>query len=164
MSLIGTFLDKLNIQEVNAHCDVPCGIYDPHRMQVAAHTVIRMIDLMHDLEKNHKTHDAEFRNTFFRHVMVKEEHAEIVKHEARILWGDYFKPEHLKEYPDLHELVWNIMKLCSKVKQGTDKKVSEDLLEATRKLAEIFWKTKGIEIKRVKAPYPSGGEFVLPML
>ncbi len=164
MSIFTKVLDKFSIEEVSAHCDVPCGIYDPHRMQVGAHTVIRMIDLMHDLDKNHKVHDADFQNTMIRHIIVKEEHAEIVKHEARILWGDYFKPEHTKDNPELNELIWNIMKLGSKAKQTVDRKVAEDLLEATRKLAEIFWKTKNIESKRVKAPYPSGGEVVVPKL
>ena len=119
---------------------------------MAAHTVIRMVAL---LEENNGTHAVA------RLTRVKEDHAELVKHEVRIIWGDYFKPEHLEKYPELHNLVFEIMKLGSKAKQGTDAKVAEDLLAKVQDFAEIFWKSKDLEPKRVKAPYPSGGEIVL---
>lgn len=140
-------------KKVYAHCDIPCGIYDPHNAQVAAHTVIRMVSLLE--EANNSTHAVA------RLTRVKEDHAELVKHEVRIIWGDYFKPEHLEKYPELHNLVFEIMKLGSKAKQGTDAKVAEDLLANVQDFAEIFWKSKDLEPKRVKAPYPSGGEIVL---
>ena len=139
---------------VYAHCDIPCGIYDPHNAQVAAHTVIRMDSLIKEAKDDaHAT---------ARLTKVKEDHAEIVKHEIRVIWGDYFKPEHLEKYPDLHSLVFDIMKLGSKAKQGTDDKVAKDLLVKVQEFAEIFWKSKDIEPKRVKAPYPTGGDLVLP--
>lgn len=140
-------------RKVYAHCDIPCGIYDPHNAQVAAHTVIRMVSLLE--EANNDFHAVA------RLTRVKEDHAELVKHEVRIIWGDYFKPEHLEKYPELHNLVFEIMKLGSKAKQDTDAKVAEDLLSKVQDFAEIFWKSKDLEPKRVKAPYPSGGEIVL---
>ena len=78
-------------------------------------------------------------------LAVKEQHAEIVKHEIEVLWGDYFKPDHVKDLPELHDLVWNTLKLASKAKQNTDIKTAEDLLESVEKVAEIFWKTKKVE-------------------
>ncbi|MBI2663948.1 superoxide dismutase, Ni [Candidatus Woesearchaeota archaeon] len=141
---------------VHAHCDIPCGIYDPHLAQVAAHSVVRMVQLM---EKNKEDVHAAARYT-----QVKEEHAELVKHEIRIIWGDYFKPEHLKKYPDLHAHVDSIMKLASKARQNVDMKAAEALLESVNKFAEIFWETKGIETFRAKAPYPTEKEMVLPKL
>ena len=140
-------------RKVYAHCDIPCGIYDPHNAQVAAHTVIRMDSLIKEAKDD--------VHAIARLTKVKEDHAELVKHEVRIIWGDYFKPEHLEKYPELHNLVFEIMKLGSKAKQDTDNKVAEDLLSKVQDFAEIFWKSKDLEPKRVKAPYPSGGEIVL---
>src|SRR3990172_13338107 len=90
-----------------AHCDIPCGIYDPHHAQIAAHTVIRMIDLIDQIAKpgasaGPKDWDA-YASKVARHTTVKEQHAELAKHEVRILWGDYFKPEHAQAHPELHE-------------------------------------------------------------
>ena len=81
-----------------AHCDIPCGIYDPHEAEIAARTVARMVELINGLDGN----DTETRNKFNRCVRVKEDHAEKVKHEVQVIWSDYFKPEHLDAHPDLH--------------------------------------------------------------
>lgn len=137
-----------------AHCDIPCGIYDPHLAQMSAHTVLRMIDLINEA--------GDDKHKIARLTKVKEEHAELCKHEIRILWGDYFKPEHVEQYPELHELVWKVMKLGSKVKQEINKEAAEELLETVNKISEIFWKTKGVETLRAKAPYPTEKENVYP--
>ena len=92
--------------DAHAHCDVPCGIYDPKDAQLAAETVEKMMTLMDGVDAGSK----ETRNSFIRYVAAKEVHAEKVKHEVRIIWGDYFKPEHLDKFPDLHTKVWQIMK------------------------------------------------------
>ena len=148
-----------------AHCDIPCGIYDPHNAQVAAHTVIRMTTLINELKASSKEPSFEERKRIISQVArltkVKEEHAELVKHEVRILWGDYFKEEHLKEYPNLHEKVFKIMKLASKVKQEVSIDAASELLSLVQEFAEIFFKTKGVEPVRVKTVYPTGGEIVL---
>src|SRR5881409_3761362 len=107
-------LDRLSPAAVAyAHCDIPCGIYDPHHAQMAAHTVIRMIDLIDQIPKpaaNTSAKDWEaYAFKVSRHTAVKEQHAELAKHEVRILWGDYFKPEHVQQHPDLHEAVWKVM-------------------------------------------------------
>ncbi|MBI2543555.1 MAG: superoxide dismutase, Ni [Candidatus Aenigmarchaeota archaeon] len=139
-----------------AHCDIPCGIYDPHLAQMAAHTVIRTVNLINEAEND--THKIA------RLTAVKEHHAELCKQEIRILWGDYFKPEHVKDYPELHELVWKVMKVGSKARQEVNLQASEELLETVNKIAEIFWKTKGIDTLRMKSPYPTGKETVYPKL
>lgn len=155
---------KLEPETVHAHCDIPCGIYDPHLAQVAAHTVVRMVDLIHELDGKKDMSEMEKRVNFSRYVAVKEEHGELCKNEIRIIWGDYFKDEHLEEFPDLHELVWKIMKLASKGRQTADKKAAQDLLDAVNKFAEIFWKTKGKSSKAGKSPYPTEKAMVLPQL
>ena len=149
-----------------AHCDIPCGIYDPHTAQVAAHTVLRMVDLTNELPK--PTPDMtpekrqEFVNKLTRYTVIKEQHAEILKHEVRILWGDYFKPEHLQQHKDLNDLVWKTLKLASKVKQEINVQAAEELLGNVQKIAEIFWKTKNVETVKQKSFYITGREIVYP--
>jgi nickel superoxide dismutase len=144
-----------------AHCDIPCGIYDPHMAQMAAHTVVRMDMLIAALPKdNPPTEDT--REKFVRYTIVKEQHAEICKNEIRVLWGDYFKPEHTQTNPEIHGLVFDTLKLASKARQSTNLTDAEALLTSVQKIAEIFWKTKGIQTKKVKSPYPSEHEMVYP--
>ena len=123
-----------------AHCDVPCGIYDPHAAELAARTVARMVELIGQLPKENPT-EAD-RNKFVRCVAVKEQHAEIVKHEIQVIWSDYFKPEHLERYPDLHDRTWKILKLAGKNKQNVDPQAAADLEAAVKEYADIFWSTK----------------------
>jgi nickel superoxide dismutase len=157
--MIQFLLRFLPVKIIYAHCDIPCGIYDPHNMQMAAHTVIRMTQMIQELEdgEDHK----KFTHQMARLVKVKEEHGELCKHELRVLWADYFKPEHLEKYPDLHILVFETMKLASKGRQGIDMESSQKLLENTQKIAGIFFETKGLKSKKVKAPYPTEKEIVV---
>lgn len=154
----------LPAQVAYAHCDIPCGIYDPHQAQLGALTVIRMVHLINELKKESDTPEAKkaYLHQLARYTHVKEDHAELVKREVRILWGDYFKQEHLKDHPNLHELVFKTMKLASKARQEVNLETSEELLATVQQIAQIFWKTKGKETVRVAAPSPSGGEIVLP--
>lgn len=162
-------LDKVfPAKEAHAHCDIPCGIYDPHLAQLAAHTVIRMVNMINELPKLTSSMNPEERRDIIhklsRYTATKEEHAELCKKEIRIIWGDYFKPEHMEKYPELHELVFKIMKLASKARQEVNLQASKELLGAVQEFAEIFWETKGIKTAKVPAPYPSGGEIVAPKL
>lgn len=156
---------KFSLDTADAHCDIPCGIYDPHHAQIGALTVIRMVDLIDSVVKEHGKGDtAEFINSMARYIAVKEEHAELVKHEIRIIWGDFIKDAHVEEFPQLNTLVHRIMKLGSKSRQTVDRETALALLEAVNEFAEIFWKIKGVETKRVKAPYAPGEEVVYPVL
>ena len=155
-------LDRMvGIERARAHCDVPCGIYDPITAQIAALTVVRMIDLMNDLGNQQ---DLASSNSLARYVAVKEEHAEKAKHEIRVIWGDYIKPNHVEEYPELHGLAHQIMQLGSKCRQTVDRDTAVQLVEAINQFAEIFWKTKGVATKRAKAPYAPALELVYPDL
>src|SRR3989449_8859129 len=151
-----------------AHCDIPCGIYDPHHAQLAAHTVIRMNLLINDLKKpasgSKPEEIQEYANKLARYIATKEQHAEIAKSEIRILWGDYFKPKHVQQFPQLHDLVWKSMKGASKARQEINMQAAEDLLKQVNDIAEIFWKTKGKDVVRAKAAFPTEREIVLPKL
>ena len=158
-------LDKvIHFNEVKAHCDIPCGIYDPHHAQLGAITVIRMIDLIKALPEDHHDNKLVFFNSLSRYIAVKEEHAELVKHEIRVIQGDFIKEEHMVKYPELQTLVFKIMKLGSKVRQGVERQDALDLLAAVNRYAEIFWEIKGVPTKRAKAPYAPAEEVVYPVL
>ena len=163
------WMDRVSPAPVaHAHCDIPCGIYDPHHAQMAAHTVIRMNMLINDLKKpsaGSKPEEVqEYGNKLARYLATKEQHAELAKHEVRILWADYFKPEHVQAHPQLHETVWKALKTASKARQEINMQAAEDLLKATNEIAEIFWKTKNVATVRGKAPYPTEREIVLPKI
>jgi nickel superoxide dismutase len=159
-------LKAMPTRKAHAHCDIPCGIYDPHLAQIGAHTVVRMHMLINELQKPGPEASAEemaiYSHKLARYTAVKEEHAELVKRELRVLWGDYFKPEHLQQYPNLHDLFWKAMKAGSEARQHRNLKVAQDLLSATLGIAEIFWKSKGATPVRKPSRQTSGGEMVYP--
>jgi len=123
-----------------AHCDVPCGIYDPKPSQIAAATVLKMTQLLLELDKSGNTLNE--KNKFTRCVITKEEHAQKCKDEILILWTDYFKPEHLEKFPSLHETFWRTAKLCSTTKQEISLEHAEELVKAVDKIASIFTASK----------------------
>jgi nickel superoxide dismutase len=127
-----------------AHCDVPCGIYDTAPMKIAANTVLTLTQKMIALEPpapGDKQASLAFGNTAARMILVKEQHAEICKRELLILWTDWFKPPHLEQFPELHTLVWNTAKLCSKCKQEVNVEAAEQLFQSVNKVADIFSKS-----------------------
>lgn len=145
----------LRIDPVYAHCDIPCGIYDPYPAQIDAHTIVRMVDLIAALDAN----DPEMQVKFSRYVATKEEHAEALKNKVRVIWGDFYKPGNVPE--GTTDKVWEIMRLASATRQTASKDAATNLLNAVLEFSETFWKIKGVATKRIAAPYPSGGEMVI---
>ena len=134
---------------VEAHCDGPCGVYDPASARIAAEAALSMTKKL--LALPHPEHDdtqatAEYHNTFSRYVAIKEEQAHLAKAEVLVLWTDYFKPIHLEAYPDLHTLIWETTKLCSTVKQHVDLDAANELMAKIEQIHDIFWATKGREV------------------
>lgn len=123
-----------------AHCDVPCGIYDPRAAQIAADTIVKMVEKIESLPKENPT--AGDRNLFVRAVLTKEEHARRCKEELLILWTDFFKPENLEMFPNLHETFWKAAKLCSKNKQEVNMEAAQELKKAVDEIVEMFAKAK----------------------
>ncbi len=157
---------SLTPKVAHAHCDVPCGIYDPHLAQIAAHTVVRMSTLINELEKPGpdatKDESAIYSHKIARMTAVKEHHAELTKQELRILWGDYFKPEHLEQFPNLHDTFWNAMKAASEARVHRNVAAANGLLTATLDIAEMFWQSKGASPVRKPSRQTTGGELVYP--
>jgi len=127
-------------KSVYAHCDVPCGIYDPKPAQIAAETVVKMVEKIQSLPKSNPS--VSDRNLFVRAVWTKEEHARRCKEELLILWTDFFKPEHLAMFPNLHETFWKAAKLCSQNKQEVDMEKAVQLKKAVDDIADMFNKAK----------------------
>ncbi len=128
-----------------AHCDVPCGIYDPKAAQTAAATVLKMVEKLQGIELpdvSDKQLLLNYDNTTTRMIMTKEEHAQKCKTEILILWTDYFKPEHLTKFPNLHETFWKAAKLCSVNKQEVSLDHAKELVAAVDEIADIFAQTK----------------------
>ncbi len=142
-------LGLIRVKTAMAHCDIPCGIYDPIAAKIAAQTVQKMVLRIQNIEPPSADADASARqayvNTISRYVTVKEEHAEIVKKELRILWADYFNPTHLEAHPDIHTHFWNAQKLAGRNKQNVDMEAAQELVATVDRIAEAFWSTKNVE-------------------
>jgi nickel superoxide dismutase len=121
--------------EVFAHCDLPCGVYDPAQARLEAESVLAVI------KKYHDSTDEAFRT---RAVVIKEQRSELVKHHLWVLWTDYFKAPHFEKYPQLHGLFNEATKLAGAggTKGSLDPAVAEDLLAKIDEIAKIFWETK----------------------
>jgi nickel superoxide dismutase len=120
---------------VSAHCDLPCGVYDPAQARIEAESVKAIC------EKYAGNEDPTFRA---RAIAIKEQRAELVKHHLNVLWGDYFKPPHFEKYPDLHTLFNSTIKLASGTgaKQSMDPADAQKLLDGIAQIDAIFWETK----------------------
>ncbi len=137
MSLLTRFnhlLDSLDSPlRVAAHCDLPCGVYDPAQARIEAQSVKAC------MEKYNASDDADFK---VRATLIKEERSELVKHHLWVLWTDYFKPAHLEAHPQLHDLFWSATKTAGEAKKTNDVAVADKLLGEVDAIAEIFWATK----------------------
>lgn len=123
-----------------AHCDIPCGIYETGTLLVAAQTIIRMVEVLEALPVENQS--LKDRNNFIRCVHVKEKHASICEEQLVTLWADFFKPEHFKKWPDLHEKFWKAVNLASDNKQNVSLDKASELMAACRELAGIFDQVK----------------------
>ncbi|HET6712169.1 MAG TPA: superoxide dismutase, Ni [Actinomycetota bacterium] len=120
-------------RRVHAHCDLPCGVYDPAQARIEAESVKAC------QEKYQGSDDDVFKE---RAVSIKEERADLVKHHLWVLWTDYFKPEHLEKFPELHEKFWQATKLAGDSKKSQDPAQGQQLLDAVDEIGKVFWETK----------------------
>ncbi|PIE56475.1 MAG: superoxide dismutase, Ni [Desulfobulbus propionicus] len=162
-SLFNRLDRKQPFPRANAHCDIPCKIYDPAVAQISALTVIRMVDLITELQDKGELGLTDNAN-LVRLVNEKEAHALKVKEEIRVIWGDYFKQPQFDQVPQVHELVHAIMMQGSKCKQHVDREMAVELLNLVNKFAEGFWLTKGVKTYTATCPYPPSEQVVYPRL
>jgi nickel superoxide dismutase len=137
------------IETVEAHCDAPCGVYDPSQARVEAESVLQLTKKILDLkipDGGDQTASTAYQNTLTRFIAIKEARADLAKHHVLVLWTDYFKPQHLEKYPELHDLFWKTAKLCSAVKQEVSLQHAQELMDNIKRVHEIFWETKGKDV------------------
>ncbi|MBP7821221.1 superoxide dismutase, Ni [Candidatus Saccharibacteria bacterium] len=127
------------IKDVYAHCDIPCGIYETDTAKHASATCLRMVEKIEALDE---LSSLEKNNNFVRMVIIKEESAQKVKDELYLLWSDYFKPEHLERFSNLHDLFWKAIKQASIVKQTVSKDECDKLTEMIEEIDKIFIASK----------------------
>ncbi len=131
-------IDKIKpFKKVSAHCDIPCKIYDPITSQIAVLTMIRLVDLIEEIEKKDSLTSKDHAQ-ISRLIAQKEEHGHKVKDEIRVIWGDYIKEPQLEKYPELHTLAHSIMLTASKAKQNVDKSATLDLLKKLIDFLKFF--------------------------
>lgn len=121
------------IKPVYAHCDLPCGVYDPMQARIEAESILKI------MQKYQENNDETFRT---RAIIIKEQRAELVKHHLWVLWTDYFKPAHVEKFPNIHELFWQATKQAGETKHLTDPAAAEKLLKMIDEIAGIFKQTK----------------------
>jgi nickel superoxide dismutase len=126
---------------VHAHCDLPCGVYDPAQARIEAESILAIQKKYQDAAKEKKESETadEFRQ---RCIRIKEDRAELVKHHLWVLWTDYFKPEHKEQHANLHDLFWEATKEAGESKRSTDPVQGQTLLDLIDQIAEIFTATE----------------------
>ncbi len=129
-------------QLAHAHCDIPCGVYDPQQARIEAESCYKII------QKYQESKDELFRA---RCIVVKEERAELTKHHIDVMWHDYFKPEHVEKFPDLHEVCWKAAKQASMVKRSLDIEEAQKLLDLIDKIDHMWRETGGPKTTRLQA-------------
>jgi nickel superoxide dismutase len=147
--LINQFQQWFPAEEVSAHCDGPCGVYDPASARITAEAVLSMTKKILDLDP--KAGDHATANTLARYIAIKEEQAHETKTHILVLWTDYFKPKHLEAYPDLHDKIWKATKLCSACKVEVSLENAQALLAAVEEIHKMFWESKDRDVPFIKA-------------
>jgi nickel superoxide dismutase len=126
---------------VHAHCDLPCGVYDPAQARIEAESVMAIQQKYQDAESQKKpTESADDYRA--RALLIKEQRADLVKHHLWVLWTDYFKPEHIEKHPDLHDKFWKATKLAGDAKKAQDPSQGKELIQAIDEIDGIFKATK----------------------
>jgi nickel superoxide dismutase len=134
LSRVLTFADRVSAPHpVHAHCDLPCGVYNPLQARIEAESVKAC------MEKFHGSDDPDFK---VRSIAIKEDRAELVKHHLWVLWTDYFKPDHLAKVPDLHDLFWRATKKAGESKKTNDPAVGQELIDLCDEVGKAFAATK----------------------
>ena len=149
--MLNKITEKLtaNLEIAEAHCDGPCGVYDPASARIAAEAVLSMTKKILDLKApdgGDAKATANYHNTLTRYIMIKEEQARVAKDELLILWTDYFKPVHLEKYPNLHDTFWKAAKLCSATKVEVSLEHATELMDAVKEIHGIFWASKDRDV------------------
>ncbi|MBI3983900.1 superoxide dismutase, Ni [Candidatus Microgenomates bacterium] len=133
MKLIQAIIKRIPATKVYAHCDLPCGVYDPAQARIEAQSVLNI------MKKMSESDDDNFQD---RCLIIKEKRAELVKKHLWVLWTDYFKPEHIEKFPTLHDLVWRATKAAGDAKRSVDPTDGQNLIDLIDEIGKVFEQTK----------------------
>ena len=153
-TIASTIKNWFPAETVEAHCDGPCGVYDPASARITAEAVVSMTQKILALDAPAPGDAAAavaYNNTMSRYIAIKEEQAQKTKEDLLILWTDYFKPVHLEKYPDLHDTFWKAAKLCSACKVEVSQQHADELMAAVEKIHGMFWGSKDRDVTFYKA-------------
>lgn len=153
-TIASTIKNWFPAETVQAHCDGPCGVYDPASARITAEAVVSMTKKILELKAPTSGDAADlvaYNNTLSRYIAIKEEQAQKTKEDLLILWTDYFKPVHLEKYSDLHDTFWKAAKLCSACKVEVSQQHADELMAAVKKIHEMFWDSKNLDVTFYKA-------------
>ena len=123
-------------QEAQAHCEIPCGIYDDHgvlnEIVLDCKTIEKAMNQIVDLSKD----AAKNQNQIVRWVKNKDEHAENIQKTIakyfltqRIKTVAKEKEEEYKSYQMQLELMHKVLVAAMKSKQTTDVKYPAEIVE-----------------------------------
>ncbi|HEY3484079.1 MAG TPA: superoxide dismutase, Ni [Ilumatobacteraceae bacterium] len=127
----------------HAHCDLFCGVYDPAQAKIEALSVLK------SAQKYHESDDEVFKA---RAIAIKEERAELTKHHLMVLWADFFTPDHVAQFPQLHDLFWRAIRKAGEAKKSVDPKLGEELVALIDEISDIFWQTEKATTSGVYPP------------
>ena len=151
-SILRKIQKNIDAPLASAHCDGPCGIYDPASARISGEAVRSMTKKIVALtppDPKDAVALAKYNNTLTRYVKIKEEQAHETKEHLLVLWTDFFKPTHLDTFPDLHDTFWKAAKLCSACKVEVSTQHADELMDAIKKIHDMFWQAKGRKVEWV---------------
>jgi nickel superoxide dismutase len=136
-TIVGSNL--LLLQSAQAHCQIPCGIYDDHaRVQSMIEdsvTVIKSAKLIAELSGKS---DAQSQNQLVRWVMNKENHAQKIISTI----SDYFLTQRVKpdkkDYADRLKKHHAVIIAAMKAKQNADGKYADMLKKSIEALLPYY--------------------------
>ena len=143
-------IEMTPLRTAKAHCDGPCGVYDPASIRIAAEAAVSMTKKIAALEvpaDGDAKATAAYINTMSRYISIKEEQAHLAKKEILVLWSDYFKPAHLEQFPGLHDVFWKATKLCSAVKVEVSLEHAHELMDSVKEIHDMFWQSKDRDVE-----------------
>lgn len=148
-SLLARLDSQLPAPTADAHCDGPCGVYDPASARIAAEAAVSMTKKLLALEvpsPSDKDAYVKYHNTFSRYVRIKDEQAHLCKEELLVLWTDFIKPQHVAANPEIHNIFWKAAKLCSTVKVHVSLEAANELMDTMEQVHNLFWGIKGRDV------------------
>ena len=134
--------------QLNAHCQIPCGVYDDAmRVKMIEEHTLTILKSMNYIKTNQN--DLQQQNQVTRWIMNKEQHAQ----EIQEIVSEYFLTQRIKlkddskESKDLYHAqlaaLHSILLDAMKCKQTIDTSITNSLLENLNKFVNLYFDEHG---------------------